>query len=229
MLYIVYMKTNIQHKNKSGIYCIRNIINGKVYIGKAKCIWRRIHGHLSAIKLKDITKTNEHLINSFYKYGKENFEYFVLEYLPLDNGILKERELYWMTYYDSTNKNKGYNFRMDSSTGMICHEETSKKISERLKKEWKEGIRRDHGKKLSNNWKLTPDRNEKQAEIMRKNLTKYLYNIYTLDNRFLGSYTYSKLKEFGLQNVVAEFSKKKTNKVQFKLHIIEKITIKDIV
>jgi group I intron endonuclease len=223
------MKANIQHKGKTGVYCIRNIINGKVYIGKAKCIWRRIHGHLSALKLKNKSQENQHMINSFEKYGKENFEYFVLEYLPLDNKILSEKELYWMNFYNSTNRLKGYNLRMDSSTNMICHKETSIKISERIKKEWENGIRKDHGKKLSKNWKTTPERNKKQSEIMSKNLTKYSYNIFNDKNEFLENCNYSRLKELNLQNVLAEFFRKKSNKIKFKSFIIERLIIKDIV
>ena len=32
------MKLNTKDQGKSGIYIIRNLINGKVYIGKAKCM-----------------------------------------------------------------------------------------------------------------------------------------------------------------------------------------------
>lgn len=114
---------------KTGIYCIRNIINNKVYIGKAKCIYKRIKGHITALNTRNKDE-NEHLIRSWYKYGRDNFEYFVVEYLDLDEKLLSARELYWMNYYESLNPKKGYNKRYDSSTGMIVHESTRKKLSD---------------------------------------------------------------------------------------------------
>ena len=46
-----------------------------------------------------------------------------------------------MEYFESTNPEKGYNLRMDSSTGMVTHPSTSKKISTRIKKEYATGVR----------------------------------------------------------------------------------------
>ena len=224
------MKANIEHKGKTGIYCIRNISNKKVYIGKAKCIWKRIHGHLSAIKLKDNTKTNEYLINSFYKYGKKNFEYFVLEYLDLDENLLKERELYWIEFYESTNKEKGYNLRKDSFTNMICHESTSIKISERLKLEWDSGIRDGHGDKLRDSWDNNPQRKIEQSKLLSKIKTKYMYDVYnTFTKVHIINCDYKKLVELNIQNCLAEFFRKKSDKIRFKSYIIKRLTIKDIV
>ena len=178
------MKANIKDKNKSGIYCIINKINNKKYIGKAKCIHKRIKGHIAACNTKDKDE-NPYLINAWYKYGRENFEYFVLEYLDLDENLLSEKELYWQKKLNVTNRNMGYNLRLDSSTKMITHKDTRLKISNRLKKEWKEGIRKNHSKKLSDNWALTPERNKIQSDIMSKNLTKYEYIIYDINNNFI--------------------------------------------
>lgn len=226
--YLCNMKAN-KKDNKCGIYCIKNIVNNKVYIGKSKNIYKRIHQHLYDLRNNRFKNENQHLLKSWYKYGNDNFEYFVLEYLDYDENLVKEKELYWINYYNSTDRNKGYNFRMDSSTKMICHKETSKKISERLKKEWKNGIRKNHSKKLSNNWNSNPERKIIQSKIMKNNLTKYKYKIYNLDNKYLGLYDYSKLVELGFKSVLSSFHRTKLNKVQFKLHFIEKIKIEDIV
>ena len=119
------MKVNKNDLNKCGIYCIRNIVNQKVYIGKSKNIYTRICTHISSLRRKTKDE-NRHLINAWEKYGEDKFEYFVLEYLEINEELLKERELFWMKQYDSTNREKGYNLRMDSSTNMIVHEETKK-------------------------------------------------------------------------------------------------------
>lgn len=221
------MKANKEHQ-KCGIYCIRNLINNKVYIGKSKNIYKRILQHIYDLK-KNRNVENPHLLNSWNKYGKENFEYFVIEFLEEDEKLLSERELYWMKIYNSLNKELGYNLRSDSLSKMIIHEETSKKISKRLKLEWSNGLRRKHSKKLSDNWKLNPERNKIQSEIMSKNLTKYKYLLYDLNNNFLKECNYQMLKEMKLSNSIATFYKKKTDKIYFKKYIIVRVKIEDIV
>jgi group I intron endonuclease len=212
------MKANIKHKF-AGIYCIRNVINKKVYIGKSKNIHARIILHISALNKKHIKNENPHLINSWHKYGRTNFEYFVLEQ-TIGEEQTAIRELYWMKLFDSLNKDKGYNLRSDSDSKMIVHKTTSIKISKRLTQEWKSGIRKDHGKKLSDNWKSTPDRNKLQSKVMSKTLTKYKYKI---ENNI---YDYQDLVKLGYKNVIADFYRKKSNIVPFKGVTIERIKIK---
>ena len=60
-----------EHLDKSGIYCIRNKVNNKVYIGKAKCIYRRIRQHINLLN-KRSKDENEHFINAWHKYGRQN-------------------------------------------------------------------------------------------------------------------------------------------------------------
>lgn len=222
------MKADIKDKDKAGIYCIINKVNNKMYIGKAKCIHKRLIQHISHCNKKSLDE-NRHLIRAWHKYGRNNFSYFVLEYLELNESVLKERELYWQTIYNVTNKKFGYNFRLDSSTGMLIHKNTSKRISNNLKKQWKNGVRKEHGKKLSANWKTTPTRNKEQSQIMTKNLTKYKYILYNLNDIFIKTCTYKDLKNLKLHNCITDFSKKKVNKIKFKNYIIERVTIKDIV
>ncbi len=221
------MKANIKD-SRCGIYCIRNKITQKVYIGKSKNIHKRIIQHKYYLKVKSIDE-NRYLINSWHKYGADNFEYFVLEYLDFDETLVAKRELYWMKIFDSLNPEKGYNLRSDSDSKMIVHFSTKKLITERLKQEWADGKRKDHSKKLSENWKTTPDRNKKQAAIMVKNLTKYSYNLYTLNGVYIETCNHQRLRELGLKNCLADFHRKKSNKINFKTFIIERILIEDIV
>jgi len=222
------MKAN-KEDQKCGIYCIKNMVNNKVYVGKSKNIYKRIHQHLYDLRNNRIKNENSYLLNSWNKYGNENFEYSILEFLELDENLVKNRELYWMNKLNSLNREFGYNLRQDSSTNMITNKETSLKISNRLKDEWSSGSREKHGEKLSKNWNENPNRKIIQSKIMKTNLTKYKYKIYTLDNKYLGIYDYSKLVEFGFKNVLSTFQRSKLDKVQFKLHLIERIKIEDIV
>ena len=120
------MKVNRRDLNKCGIYCIRNIINNKIYIGKSKNIYTRIAQHIQCLN-KESKDENRYLIHAWNKYGRDNFEYFVLEYFEnIDDKLLSERELFWIEQYHSIYSQKGYNLRIDSSTKMIVHNETRK-------------------------------------------------------------------------------------------------------
>lgn len=148
--------------NKSGIYLIRCLVDNKVYIGKAKCIYSRMHEHVSKMNSKHKNE-NAHLINAWHKYGRDNFEYVVLEYLPFEENLLRERELYWQKAYKVIQRDKGYNFREDSSTGMVCHPETRIKMRESRYKALEDPSLRQ---KCSHDfWKNNPD---KLAEMAKK-------------------------------------------------------------
>ena len=87
------------YDNKPGIYVIRNLINQKVYVGKSKNIYKRLHQHLSDIKILERNyNENPHLLNSVIKYGIDNFDYYVIEYFEESNENLEElladRELF---------------------------------------------------------------------------------------------------------------------------------------
>lgn len=221
------MRANLDHK-KSGIYCIYNMINQKKYIGKSKNIHTRIKQHIAQLNHSSKDE-NPYLIRSWKKYGRENFNYFVVEFLELNEDVLKTRELYWMETFNTLDKRFGYNLRKDSSSGLVVQESTSLKISARLKKEWSSGIRKNHSIKLAANWKDNLDRKIEQSKIMTKNLTKYTYKIYTLDNVLIEQCDYRRLQELCLQNVLATFHKKKLSKVKFKDYVIERLIIENIV
>lgn len=110
-----------------GIYCIRNKINDKKYIGKSINIEHRFSAHRAVLVKteRDKKKTNRHLYNAVQKYGLDNFEFMILEiFMGIDEQELKDRELHWMDFYRSYDRDFGYNLRRDSSTASIVHQET---------------------------------------------------------------------------------------------------------
>lgn len=90
-----------------GIYKIENIINKKIYIGQSIEIEKRWKKHLS-------TKDNFLIHKAIQKYGKNNFNFSILE--ECDINSLDERECYWINYYNSIVPN-GYNMISGGSNG----------------------------------------------------------------------------------------------------------------
>jgi group I intron endonuclease len=168
------MKQRTEDKGKSGIYLIRNLINGKVYVGKARCIYKRIKQHVTSLNTKNGHSENDHLINSWHKHGRNSFDYVVLEYLPLDENLIKEKEIYYIQKYECLNPTKGYNKISDSSTGLIVSEETRKKLSEAQINRFKNP---DERKKLGDIsrkfWADNPDKLKSMSEKVASKIRKY--------------------------------------------------------
>lgn len=74
---------------------------------------------------KDVctVNTNRHLFNAVKKYGIENFSFDVVEEVEGEES-LAERELFWMVELKSTDRDFGYNLRVDSSSKCYVHDET---------------------------------------------------------------------------------------------------------
>ena len=124
----------------SGIYMIRNVINGKIYIGSTINLKKRILAHKNL--LSSGKHGNKHLQRSWNKYGKDFFEFSVLEIC--NKNMLLLRESAFIKYYNSMDKNKGYNLVDAASNSGYKHTpETIAKFSATLKKirstkEWRE-------------------------------------------------------------------------------------------
>ena len=155
----------INYDSMKGIYFIKNKINNKIYIGKSINIKQRLASHKYYLRRNNRSKkhVNRFLYNSVQKYGWDNFETGILEEFPenFTEEFAKERELYWMKFHNSTNSDKGYNLRMDSSTNMIVHEKTRELISELVKgkknsnynNKWTDKMKNDLSVKIKESFK----------------------------------------------------------------------------
>lgn len=201
----------------SGIYLIKNTVDGKVYVGKSKNIYERYMQYVRDFKKQAAYHMNTYLLRAMNKHGFENFEMTLLEECHICE--LSDRELFWMIELESLG-DKGYNLRSDTDQGMMTHPLTSKKISDRLRFEWESGIRDGHGEKLRASWEFR-DR-KSQADLMRKNLTKWKYEVDHLSNL-----SYLDLQCLGLGGVLGKFAKYKINDVEYKGHDISRTLISD--
>jgi len=76
----------------SGIYAIKNLVNGKTYVGQTVDLNRRLYDHKRCLK-KDMHH-NIYLQREYNKYGFEKFEFTTLE--QCDVELLDEKEIYWI-------------------------------------------------------------------------------------------------------------------------------------
>ncbi len=112
-----------------GIYQILNKLTNESYVGQAINIESRWKEHIILLdKNKHIytgSKNNSILQNAWNKYGKENFEFIILEECLEDE--LNNKEIYWIAYYNC-NRNKtnmGYNLT-DGGNGARGYKYTDK-------------------------------------------------------------------------------------------------------
>lgn len=98
-----------------GVYKITSF-SGKIYIGQSKnCLYRWRYGY-STLNCK----RQRHLYNSLLKYGYNNHGFEVIEKCTIEE--LDNKEIYWIKYYNSTNKQVGLNIREGGKRGRFSME-----------------------------------------------------------------------------------------------------------
>lgn len=100
--------------------------------------------------------------NALNKYGYENFKFEEIDCANTQEE-LDEKERYWIKYYDSNNKNKGYNLDSGGQSGGVKSEETKRRIGETTKAKWANPITAE---KMKNGLL-------KGAETMKRNAKLY--------------------------------------------------------
>lgn len=116
------------------IYKATNLINSKIYIGQTiNTLEYRKNQHFREAKSKK--KTTVYFHNALNKYGYDNFLFEEIDHADTQKE-LDDKERYWIKYYDSNNKNKGYNLDSGGQSGGVKSEETKRKIGETTKEKW---------------------------------------------------------------------------------------------
>lgn len=107
-----------------GIYIYRNKINQKVYIGQSTNIERRIKEHNSRAFQVNSGDYNSNLSKAIRKYGLDNFEISTITSCSKEE--LDNLEIYYINYYQSYLKEKGYNMTLGGNSngkGKLTFEE----------------------------------------------------------------------------------------------------------
>lgn len=109
------------------IYKITNKINNKIYIGQVynKTIYDRFKRHIKSA----CPSSNSKIGRAIYKYGAENF---VIEEIDRASSLdeLNKKEIYWISFYNSTKSDIGYNLTPGGDGGNTYLCKTDKEMDE---------------------------------------------------------------------------------------------------
>ena len=115
-------------RNKSGVYCLVNLIHGKYYIGSSINLSARMGNYLNTAYLKNRKNNNMPIIQALLKYGQNNFALLIVEYVEMKDLAIRESYFIstFLPYYNVLKQ--GY-----SSIGFKHTEETKILLSDLAK------------------------------------------------------------------------------------------------
>ena len=114
------------------VYCIKNIINNKEYIGlTTRTLEERWKQHIRESNREGGWEWNTPLGNAIKKYGKDSFQVFVLEECSSETEM-KQKEIWLIRERKSLASETGYNLTLggDGRLGYKLSKETKRKIGE---------------------------------------------------------------------------------------------------
>lgn len=172
--------------------------SNKIYIGitkqSLKQRWKNGKGYAK----------NEYFTNAIKKYGQENFKHEIL-YSHLTLKEAKELEIKTIAYYDSTNREKGYNITIG---GDPCNKGLTEQQKKENKRIWLNKWRKEHPDIARERSRIFEERNREKrheqankrnkSEARRKHRTEYMKKYRELNRekiRKINQKSYRKRKE----------------------------------
>lgn len=180
-----------------GIYCIRNMVNGKRIVGSSTNIHGRFAQHKNDLKYNK--HRNPYLQNAWNKYSKDSFSFEIIE--TCDESKLIEREDFHIILLNTLDRNYGYNFNLASrhtqneeSKEKIRQSRLGKKMSEEQKKKLSEA---HTGKKIGH-----------YSEERRKHISEALKGNQNCLGRIVSEITREKISSSQKGKIITEEMKK---------------------
>lgn len=84
-----------EQKEKSGVYCFINKINGNSYVGSSSNLSSRMKNYLNNTFLKSRQNVNMPIVKALLKYDQSNFILLILEHVEVKTLLI--RETYYIT------------------------------------------------------------------------------------------------------------------------------------
>ena len=153
--------------NDSGIYCYRNKINGKLYVGQAINLKKRYQD----FKNNNKRYSGSAFQNAINKYGKENFQYTILTHC-------KPSELnYYEAFYIQRLKTNIHNFGYNLTSGGNSRYQLSETCKKNIRESWTIEKRKKQSENqkgaLNNNYgKKWNDEQKKHGSKVKKEQAK---------------------------------------------------------
>lgn len=174
-------------KRLVGVYCIKNLLNNKLYIGSSIHIKKRFRQHLKA--LNNGVHHSYHLQRSWNVYGKDNFKFEILETFS-DYDILTQRELDLILKYKTNERDFGYNISLPSpvGAGISKHSDETKELLRRLyyKSRFGTFVEEEYQEWVNKSiHKIKKTREEKELWYKEH---KYSVIVLNLNNEIVGTY-----------------------------------------
>jgi group I intron endonuclease len=162
-------------KKISGVYQIKNLVNGKIYVGSAVNIKERWATHKKLLRHQK--HHSRYLQRAWNKYGEDSFSFEILEECPVEKLIQSEQV--WMDLFRSYVELFGYNISptAGNSFGTKHSEKTKEKKrgenNPQAKLTWFQ-VREIREKYLTG--KYTQLNLAKEYKICQVSITSILYN-----------------------------------------------------
>lgn len=157
-------------KSDMFIYKIENLVNNKVYIGQTvHTINFRYKGHLRNAE----NKKCHPLYNSMNKYGIDNFELMKIEQC-ISIEELNNKEIFWIDYFKSQDREFGYNLDSGGKNGKHC-KETVLKMKKNTIKQFENGMPKETKRKIGLSTK--GKKHSKETKLKMSIAQKKYYNI----------------------------------------------------
>jgi group I intron endonuclease len=98
----------VQDMKRTGVYCWKNLVDGKVYIGSTSVSFHyRRKDHIADMRRR--THGNSYFMRAWHKYGAESFVFLIVEFCPRETCVT--RETWWIAELNATDHSIGYNQR----------------------------------------------------------------------------------------------------------------------
>lgn len=119
------------------IYKATNLFNNKVYIGQTNNTldYRKSQHERNALCEYRNNKSSVYFHNALMKYGFNNFIWEQIDNANTQEELDK-KEIYWINYYKSTDRNFGYNLKYGGNGGGLTQDNTKIKIGLTTKEKW---------------------------------------------------------------------------------------------